>query len=184
MDNTLNTVDSDTNTSSRRDPRWASFRWERSISTPLVEDVEDGLPLPGQQPMKTLFRTGACINKTCSAVTTSTPPPSPVGVQPQHPTGTPRRPPLFSGMIDQIQQAGLDLCVDSRPGPGRRSAPRLFSPVKMQLHCLFGDRLPQPGDLSLSVLQSHLLRCLARPTRPRGCQPGPTHPASPFSRSR
>jgi len=81
--------------------------------TPLVKDVEDGLPLPGQQRMKALLRTGACINKICSAVTTSTPPPNPVGVQPEDPASPPHRPAFFSGMIDQIQQAGLDLCVDS-----------------------------------------------------------------------
>lgn len=108
-DNTLNTVDSETNTLSRRDPLVGQFPVGTVDLTPLVEDVDYGLTFPSQDAMQSPLRARSSIGEIRTPATITTPPASSVIVEFEDPTGTCHRPTPTSGIVNQVQQAGLDL---------------------------------------------------------------------------
>jgi hypothetical protein len=134
---------------------------------PGVEQPIDRVTLPVKQCVQRLVGPRSRVVESVAGLATASPTPGTIWMQPQHPARPSRRPSAGNGLVDQLEQAGLDLGVHPRWDRAGTQPQLSFSPEQVQLDRLLGDRRPQPFDLGPGILERELLGRLAGPTRPR-----------------
>ncbi|WP_241740727.1 hypothetical protein [Streptomyces sp. L2] len=112
-------------TQPRREPRWASLRCERSRWPPVLGELGDRFTLEVQQRVQRDIRARHRVLELSGSAALLSAQHTHV-VDAQHTGGTAHRPAGPAGMVDQLQQPGLDLCVGPRRDRAGAQAHRAF----------------------------------------------------------